>query len=175
MAENLLTLCNSLSSEPHGMVARYPQLRTFLNHGEDLVRFHITPGMLLFGKNPLAPHADPASTNNLELPDITPFRPFVSIEKDHFYEDTDIIGMKNIGDQSNAENKIDMFSDVPESREVHNAVFHFNETTTTNVSEIPVNQNQIQGRTLVNSYVTALALAKQKQQVFTEILMKKKS
>jgi hypothetical protein len=34
-----------------------------------------------------------------------------------------------------------------------------------NLSEIPVNQNQIQGRTLVNSYVTALALAKQKHQV----------
>jgi hypothetical protein len=92
MSDNLLTLCNSLSSEPHGMVAKYPQLRTFVDHDGDLVRFHITPGMLLCGKNPLAPHADPASTSNLQLPDITPFRPFVSLEKNNFYEDTEIIG-----------------------------------------------------------------------------------
>jgi hypothetical protein len=40
------------------------------------------------------------------------------------------------------------------------------------LSEIPVNQNQIHGRTLVNSYVTALALAKQKYQVaFVDIIM----
>jgi hypothetical protein len=63
-------------------------------------------------------------------------------------------------------------SDVPEARHVHNAVFNFNETSTVNLSEIPVNQNQIHGRTLVNSYVTALALAKQKYQVaFVDIIM----
>lgn len=146
------------------MVARSPQLRTFADHDKDLVRFNITPGMLLCGKNPLAPHADPASTSNLELPDITPFRPFVSIEKNHFYEDTEIIGKTRFGCPKTKKLNIP-FPDVPESRHIHNAVFHFNETSTVNLSEVPVNQNQIHGRTLVNSYVTALALAKQKHQV----------
>jgi hypothetical protein len=90
MSESLLHLCDSLSSEPHGLVVRKPLLRTFLDYGQDLVSYSIVPGMIVCGKNPLKPFSDPQKTKDLELPDISPFKPFVSLPSDNIYQDTEV-------------------------------------------------------------------------------------
>ncbi|XP_059471883.1 large ribosomal subunit protein mL37 [Neocloeon triangulifer] len=143
LSDNLLLICDSLSSEPHGQVVRGAKLRTLLDINDKLVRFDISPGILLCGKNPLSPYTDAARTENLDLPNISPLNCFVSLPKDHFYDDTEIIN-------------------VPPAKFVHTAIFHFNDTKHVNLTEIPVNENQIQGRTLANSFIVAAAEAKQK-------------
>ncbi|XP_065340603.1 large ribosomal subunit protein mL37 [Cloeon dipterum] len=145
MSENLLSICDSFSMEPHGIVVRDAKLRTLLDINRNLINFNISPAMLVCGKNPMKAYTEPARTENLDLPDIFPLQPFASLSQNKFYEDTELIN-------------------IPTSNFVHTAVFHFNDTTNTNLTEVPVNENQIQGRTLANSFITALALAKHKQE-----------
>lgn len=93
MTDRLLGLCGSLGRSAPGLVVRGAPVRTYLERGEDLLGLEVTPGVLLSGAAPLAPHANTASvqaTANSPLPDIYPIKPTISINTTHFYQDREI-------------------------------------------------------------------------------------
>ena len=65
-------------------------VRQFLERGDKLVRFYVPLAQILTDSKPLEPYANKdvvESTRNIQLPDIAPMHPLVTLWPCHIYND----------------------------------------------------------------------------------------
>ncbi|CAG2057522.1 unnamed protein product [Timema podura] len=135
----LIQLCGSISGSPRPVVNHTP-VKVTLDRGGSLVQLGMRADQLLVAKTPLSALVDQYSASGMELPSLGQAHFTVSLETDHFYQDSDIYPTG--------------------SWAPHTLVLHGNQSEVYNLYETPVTEQQWLGRSLVNLFTVAAAYAR---------------
>lgn len=96
LMRGMLRCCDSLAppSKSQSVLGRLHleanMLRVFFERGSKLVRFFVPLAQMITDRKPLPPYASREvveSTRGIQVPDITPFDPLVSLWPTHVYND----------------------------------------------------------------------------------------
>lgn len=149
LSKKLLQLCESLSGleiAQNRYIVNDGLLSMFIEKGNKFLNFSTKMDIMMTSAMPLAPIADVNMGNELEMPSIYPLYSTAGLTK------------------SEISNSMDLYPINKESplMNVHTIFINHDPSRVKNLSELPVTENQIHARSLIQSFTTAATCARQR-------------
>ncbi|KAI5746187.1 hypothetical protein M8J77_000919 [Diaphorina citri] len=147
VSNKLLQLCESISPLDISTraVLNNARFQLTIEKDEDLVQFALRGDKVLMADSPLPSFLDNhQSASAIDLPNLYPLKPTISMEKNHFYKRDDFFPL-----HPNASHP-----------HIHTALIHYNDTEVKNSYATPVTDSQVMGRSLIKAFVMAAAQAR---------------
>ncbi|XP_011687044.1 PREDICTED: 39S ribosomal protein L37, mitochondrial [Wasmannia auropunctata] len=149
LSRKFLQLCESLSGPDvaRKRCALYDGI-TNLNFDKelDLIQFTLRSDVTIMSANPLKPIESSNSDMEIDIPNIYPMHYTIGLDTTNFYKTGDVYPVSTTLPWMN----------------VHTIFVHYDPEEVKNLTELPVTQNQIFGRTLLKTFTTAASCARQK-------------
>lgn len=117
-----------------------------LDKESDFIQFTLRSDVMVMSTNSLKPLESSNSNMEIDLPNIYPMHHTIGLDQTNVYKTEDMYPVSSTLPWTN----------------VHTVFVHYDPEEVKNLTELPVTQNQIFGRTLIKTYTVAASCARQK-------------
>ncbi|KAL6260383.1 hypothetical protein P5V15_007912 [Pogonomyrmex californicus] len=117
-----------------------------LNKESDFIQFILRSDVMIMSANLLKPIESSNSSMEIDLPNMYPLHYTIGLDETNFYKTEEMYPVSTTSPWIN----------------VHTIFVHYDPEEVKNLTELPVTQNQIIGRTLLKTYTAAVSCARQK-------------